>query len=127
LILTGQRLNDITKLSWFEIDFDKKLITIPAARMKSKRAHSIPLTPLALSILKSIPRQRGDFVFSTSNGRKPFAGWSKAKTTLDKKSGVTVGVLHDCRRSFRTRIAKYKVSETVKELCIRSHATYDQW
>jgi integrase len=137
LMLTGQRLNDIAQLSWpepkkpGEVDLDKALITIPAARMKSKRAHEIPLAPMALSILKAIPHQRGKYVFSSTNGHRPFRGFSKAKDTIDKLSGVTGRVFHDLRRTFRTRIAPFAVSETVKELCIAHaigglHAVYDQ-
>jgi integrase len=78
LILSGQRLNDIAQLNWSEIDFDKALITIPKERMKAKRAHIVPLAPMALSILKSISRQRGPYVFSTTNGHKPFGGFTRS-------------------------------------------------
>jgi hypothetical protein len=33
--------------NWGEIDLGPRLITIPARRMKTKRAHEVPLTPQA--------------------------------------------------------------------------------
>ena len=131
LILTGQRLNDIARLSRSELHLDEKLIAIPAARMKSDRAHEVPLAPMALAILQATPKFKGPFIFSANGGRKPYAAWSKAKERLDKLSGVSGWVLHDLRRTFRTRIAAFQVSETVKELTIAHaigglHAVYDQ-
>src|SRR5262249_58593349 len=52
LILTGQRRNEITRLHWSEIDFDKALLTLPPARTKNSRTHELPLAPQALTILK---------------------------------------------------------------------------
>ena len=89
LCLTGQWLNDIAKLSWSEIDFDKKLISLPGERMKMGIAHEIRLAPMALEILHNLPRQRGDYVFSMSWGRKPYTGFSRGKKQLDELSGVT--------------------------------------
>jgi integrase len=131
LILTGQRLNDIAMLSRAELDLDAKLIAIPATRMKSDRAHEVPLAQMALAILQATPRLKGPFIFSANGGRKFYTGWARAKERLDKLSGVQGWVLHDLRRTFRTRIAAFQVSETVKELCIAHaigglHAVYDQ-
>src|SRR6516164_3536920 len=52
LILTGQREREIADMSWPEIDFDTRLLTIPAARMKGGRAHEVPLAPLAIELLE---------------------------------------------------------------------------
>ena len=69
LILSGARLREISELSWKEIDLDKKLITIPATRMKGTREHAIPIAPMMLQLLQSLPRfTRGDFVFTTTSG-----------------------------------------------------------
>jgi integrase len=87
---------------------------------------------MALDILKAAPRFKHPFIFSTTGGRKVYTGWAKAKVRLDELSGVTGWVLHDLRRTFRTRIAPFKISETVKELVIGHaqtglHAVYDQF
>ena len=132
LILTGQRLREIADMSWHEVDISKGLITIPASRMKGARAHEIPLSADAITLLQSLPRfTRGDFVFSATNGAKPFSGFSKTKRRLDQLSGVSDWVLHDLRRTARTHFSALPVQDLVRELVIAHarpglHAVYDQ-
>jgi integrase len=103
LILTGTRRNEIGGLRWSEIDFDEKLITIPAARMKNKREFEIPMTPAVVALLKAQPRREGrDFVFGSGEG--PYSGWSKSKQQLDEQVQLPEWVLHDFRRSFSTAL-----------------------
>jgi integrase len=130
LILTGQREREIADMSWREVDFDKRLLTIPAARMKGDRAHEVPLAPLAIELLVSLPRWTKDFVFSTTAGAKPVNGFSKAKARIDKLSGVAGWVLHDLRRSMRTHLSALPVQDLVRELVIAHarpglHKVYD--
>jgi integrase len=77
LILTGQRLREIADLNWSEIDLDHQLITIPAKRMKKgARAHEIPLAPLALALLATLPQwtEGRRFALSASGGKRSLAG-----------------------------------------------------
>jgi integrase len=39
-------------MRWPELDFDKKIWTVPAARMKAGREHRVPLSPRAVVILR---------------------------------------------------------------------------
>jgi integrase len=131
LVLTGQREREIADMSWPEVDFDKRLLTIPAARMKGGRAHEVPLVPLAIELLEELPRWTGDFVFSTTAGAKPINGFSKAKARIDKLSGVSDWVIHDLRRSMRTHLSALPVQDLVRELVIAHakpglHRVYDQ-
>jgi len=131
LILTGQREREIADMSWPEVNFDKRLLTIPAARMKGNRAHEVPLPPKALAVLGALPRFTGDYVFTTSYGLKPINGFSKAKARIDKLSGVTNWVIHDLRRTVRTHFSALPVQDLVRELVIAHakpglHRVYDQ-
>jgi integrase len=99
LVLTGQRLNEVARMSWDEVDFDKALWTIPASRMKGGIAHVVPLAPDALALLsdlnnpptaeqvdgrKAIPLwTQGSCVFSSTLGKVPVSGFSKFKGRLD--------------------------------------------
>ena len=49
---TMTRSSEAAGTRWEEIDFDKKLWTLPAERMTKKRSHSIPLSHQAISLLK---------------------------------------------------------------------------
>lgn len=51
-LLTLVRPSEASGARWAEIDLDAKLWTIPAARMKAKREHIVPLSPQALDILE---------------------------------------------------------------------------
>ena len=50
---------------WADIDFEKKIWTIPAERMKKRRIHIIPLTEQALTLLEAIKPYSGhrEYVF----------------------------------------------------------------
>jgi len=53
LILTAARTNEVLKAEWPEVDWDKAVWTIPAARMKAGREHRVPMAPRALAVLRS--------------------------------------------------------------------------
>ena len=55
LILTGVRLKEARGAQWSEIDFDEKLWTIPAERMKIKNEDfKVPLSDQALAVLREM-------------------------------------------------------------------------
>jgi integrase len=82
-MLTLQRREEIAAMRWSEVNLDKRLWTIPGARMKNGKAHDIHLSDAALAVLRDVPRVTGcDFVLSTT-GKTPVSGFSKAKTALD--------------------------------------------
>lgn len=69
-ILTGGRSGEVRGATWSEIDFINACWTIPAARMKAKREHRVPLAEPAVSLLQSIPSGTpNDLIFRGSNGR----------------------------------------------------------
>jgi integrase len=129
LILTGQREREIAEISRAEID--GALLIIPATRMKGGAVHEVPLTRAAIDILDALPRFAGNHLFTTTGGEKPINGFSKVKARIDKLSGVTGWVIHDIRRSVRTRFSALPVQDIVRELVIAHaqkglHKVYDQ-
>ena len=101
LILTGQRLREISELRWAEIDFDKATITLLPARTKNRRQHMIPLSGPALAILKA-KEERGDRQLVFGRGGKGFGGWTKSKARLDERVALAPWIHHDLRRSVAT-------------------------
>lgn len=121
LLLTGQRLREVAGMQWSEVDLEKAVWIIPAARTKSgaktKRDHLVPLAPQVVTILKGVAptkAARKGPVFTTG-GEKPINGFSKPKALLDTHVTAALAkidntelpmmqpwVFHDLRRSFST-------------------------
>jgi integrase len=111
LIMTGQRREDISQMQWSEIE--GRTWTIPKERYKNKRAHTVPLTPLAMAILRCVPKL-GPYVFTTT-GKTPISGWSKVKADMDRKTGAHGWVLHDLRRTARSLMSRAGVRPDIAE------------
>ncbi len=116
LILTGQRLREVSEMEWKEIDLDAKLWTLPAARAKNSIEHSIPLSDQTVEILKALQRIAGsDFVF-TINGWNPIRGTHLVKRRIDKLAPLMPPwVLHDLRRTVASGMARLGVNLPVIE------------
>jgi integrase len=146
LLITGQRKSEVGEATWPEFDLDKKLWTIPATRMKADAPHVVPLSPAAIAVLSELPRfKSGEFLFSTTFGKKPVSGFSKAKTRLNRvmlaklhkltdnpKRKIEPFVIHDIRRTMRTGLSALPVTDIVRELVIAHtksglHKVYDQF
>jgi integrase len=112
LLLTGQRREEVAGMTWTELSNDLSTWTIPANRAKNAATHIVPLSAPAQELLRGVPRF-GELVFPGLRGA--FNGWSKAKTALDVKSGVTNWRLHDLRRTAATGLQRLGVRLEVTE------------
>jgi integrase len=129
LLLTGQRLTEVAHAHWAEFDFGGKLWTVPPERFKSGSAHIVPLTADMLALLNELPRFRaGDCLF-TGDGVTPAGGFSRVKRALDRLMLEEMGradhsaklipfVIHDLRRTVRTRLSSLRVPDPVAEMVI---------
>jgi integrase len=110
LVLTGQRRQEVSGVTWAELADDAW--TIPASRAKNGATHLVPLAAQAQDLLRVLPRF-GELVFPGLRGS--FNGWGKAKAALDKRSGVTNWRLHDLRRTAATGLQRLGVRLEVTE------------
>ena len=113
LILTGARRMEICGLRWSEID-DSGTWTLPAARSKNRRAHTLPLPPMALDIIATIPRMVGRDCLFGERSNLGFTQWH-AKQELDARCKVEGWTLHDLRRSCATKMADIGIQPHVIE------------
>src|SRR5581483_3579005 len=127
LVLTGQRRDEVRGATWDEFDLDKRVWTLPAARTKNGRSHTVPLSAQAVALLNSLPRigRRPTLVFTTS-GETMLSGLSRAKNRLDgrmlelaqemnSRAEIPPFVLHDLRRTCATGLQKRGVALPVIE------------
>lgn len=119
LLFTGCRLNEVAGARWREVD--GRTWIIPRERFKSDSEHIVPLSDDMMALLETLPRgQRADFIFSVT-GLRPASGGplTKAKARIDKLMGdAPPWVIHDLRRTVRTRLSQLRVPEHVAEAVI---------
>lgn len=101
LLLTATRSGETREAVWSEIDLDKAIWTVPAARMKAKKLHRVPLPPRCLDILQeaaALKRDGDNLVFPGTKDKKPLSDMTLSK--LMKDLGIAA-VPHGFRSSFR--------------------------
>jgi integrase len=59
-ILTAARTGEVVGARWSEIDLETDTWIIPAARMKSRREHRVPLSPRSVELLSGLFREAGN-------------------------------------------------------------------
>jgi integrase len=128
LMLTGQRLSEISGLRWPEVSLEKRLIELPGSRVKNGRAHQIPISEAVAAILAAQPRTEGrDPVFG-NGGSRAFSGYTATKAKLDARIAEATGkplphwTAHDLRRTAATRMADLGVLPHVIE-AVLNHAS----
>jgi integrase len=144
LILTGQRRGEVAGMAWGEVSDDLATWTLPGKRTKNHIVHTVPLSTPARQILRALlpcdangakrvlreRRSSGSLVLPGALGT-PFAGWSKAKRSLDKaimgaRAEAAAGVgerpnrlepwsIHDLRRTVATGLQRLGVRLEVTE------------
>ena len=90
VILTAARSGEVRGAVWEEIDLAARLWTIPAERMKASKAHRVPLSDAAISLLQDMKalalaagRTTGKaYVFPSPNSRDPELGSPLSDMTL---------------------------------------------
>lgn len=100
LILTAARTVEVINADWSEIDLEKCIWTIPAARMKASVEHKVPLTDRCNAILERA-RSMGTgigLIFPGRRPSKPISNMTLLKAARQLGGAITV---HGFRSSFR--------------------------
>jgi integrase len=131
LLLTGQREMEVVGAKWSEIDFDKRIWSLPVAeRGRSKARNGVYVVPLSEPVVQVLLALRernghGETVFAgirRINGAPPaptrkIVSWAKQR--LDEKCPTLKDWrIHDLRRTVRTGLSALQVEPHVAELVI---------
>lgn len=130
LILTASRTNEVigdkrldkVGITWAEIDLNKKVWTVPADKMKSGKAHRVPLSDRAIAILNELPRKADDQpIFSSTNNAIPSDNYLRS---VLKRMGVDATV-HGFRSVFKDWCREHTAyADEVSELAL-AHVNSD--
>lgn len=119
-LLTLVRPSEASGARWEEIDFDAKLWTIPAERMKAKREHIVPLSPQTLDILevmKPVSSHR-EHVFLSRNDPKQPMNRQTANATLKRIGYSGKLVAHGLRAIASTAFNEHGFNADVIEAAL---------
>jgi integrase len=114
-------------MAWSEINLANSQWSLPGERTKNKLPHDVPLSDMAASILRLIPRLvRRELIFGAGSGG--FGGWSRAKAALDSRINearmeqlgkraeeIMPWRIHDIRRTVATGMADIGVQPHIIE------------
>ena len=110
LILTGARRAALCSMRWEDLDLDGGVWVVPATWSKNRREMAIPLTNIAVDVLRRgwETRSRSRWVWPSAkaevghvvNPEKPWRTFLKAAGIKEKTS------LHDVRRTLGSSLAK---------------------
>ncbi len=102
---TMTRPSEAATTRWSDIDFDKRIWTIPAERMKKRRSHIIPLTEHALSLLETLKSHSGhrEYVFPSDRNPRTHANSQTANMAL-KRMGFQDRLVSHGMRSMASTI-----------------------
>lgn len=141
-ILTVARPTEVQFAEWSEINLEEGIWTLPGEKVKNRgpnEAHTVPLVPRAIDILRSMPHS-GRYVFPGYRGKERISenalnNTVKAIHQSSLKSGGKgfvdprynlVACAHGMRSSFKNFAAsKTDFDDVVSELCL-SHMDSDE-
>lgn len=115
--LTGSRTGEVLGIRWAELDFEARLWTCPATRMKTGDDHRVPLTDEMLAIIQPLRAMESELVFEGQNRHKPLS--NMAMLMLLRRMGVEGVTVHGFRSTFRDWASEVSnVSREVAEMSL---------
>lgn len=132
-LLTGQRIGEVLRMEWPEIDREAETWLIPASKAKNGRESLVPLTAPVLAILDRQAADKG-FVFPVGRGK---LGYIRTEVAAHELAGVleALGIpkftSHDLRRTCATKLAELGIARIVVDAILNHKdksvtATYDR-
>ena len=123
VVLTACRSGEARLATWDEIDLASKTWAIPGQRMKSGRAHRVPLSAEAAALLEALPRMEGTLlIFPGAKEGKPLSDMSLTAVMRRMEADA---VPHGFRASFSSWCAESTAYPSdVREMAL-AHAIGD--
>jgi len=112
---------------WADIDFEKRIWTIPAERMKKRRIHIVPLTDQALALLEAIKPYSGhrEYVFPADRDPRTHCNSQTANMALKRMGFVGRLVSHGMRSMASTILNEHGWEPELIEVAL-AHVDKDE-
>jgi integrase len=105
LILTGARRGEVQSMRWADLDLKRGIWSKPAAMVKQKTDHIIPLSAAVLDVLKTIKPGKSEWVFPSVESKSGHrAELKKGWAALLRRADIKGLRLHDLRHSFASQL-----------------------
>ena len=105
-IETAMRRNELSALTWDMVDFDKRMISLPARITKTKRGRKIPMSSKTIEICRKLQKQKNLKVLGFSNNALGLA-WARWKGQASKIYPPIKSLrFHDLRHEAISRLAE---------------------
>nr|WP_043291262.1 tyrosine-type recombinase/integrase [Pseudoxanthomonas spadix] len=105
LILNASRSGEVRGMTWNEVNLRVKQWTIPAARMKAKQAHRVPLSDQSVELLKRLEGLHVELVFPSVQARSIMSDMTLTallrRVNAASDTPGRVATAHGFRSSFR--------------------------
>jgi integrase len=102
-LYTGARRSNVQSASWSDVNFSRKIWTIPAEASKSKQKIEIHLTPESMEVLQrrwALRVEGNPYVFPSRSKSRHLQEPKFAWKCILESAGITDLRLHDLRRTF---------------------------
>ncbi len=104
-LLTGMRRNELLRAKWDDIDWNRNELRL--GETKAGRTHYVPLSPPALAILESIPRQEfNPYILCGARKGRHLVNINSPWRRVRERAGVMDVRLHDLRRTVGSWLAQ---------------------
>lgn len=118
-ILAACRIGESAPAKWNEIDFEKKIWTVPPERRKDGKSegHRVPLTAHMIDLLNRLPR-KSEYIFASHEGHVS----RESPRVLIQRLLKTNATMHGMRSTFRDWAAENLIHDVLAEKQLM-HAT----
>src|SRR3954469_8810710 len=103
LALTGQRREEVARMTWAEVDLVRRLWTLPGTRTKNGKPHAVQLSLAAVAVIHA--QQRFSTLVFPAGGGRAVSQFSIEKRRLVALSGVLGWRLPGLRRTMVSGMA----------------------
>jgi integrase len=102
---TGFRMSELLSLTWHDVDFHRRVITVRAAYAKNGESRSIPMNNVLLETLRAMQEDgpKDGPVFRTSKGT-PHRDFRTTFRQIVRRAGIEDFTFHDLRHCFASRL-----------------------